>query len=215
MSFDLAIVNTFFRKREEHYITYKSGGNKAQIDFMMYRRSNLVEIKNCKVTPGDHVAPQHRLVVMDVIVRNPRGGNRNYEKIRWTGLRKSEKLQEIKTKVLNRLTTTEEGVQGWWENNARVLRNVAREVLGETSGKPRTEREEWWWKDEIQLVPKEKKELKKRWEQTDCRQIGLSTIERRRKPREQWRWQEQRLPASYTRNWRRWKKKIYRIEEDL
>ena len=80
VSFDLAIANTFFRKREEHYITYKSGGNKAQIDFMMYRRSNLVEIKICKVIPGDHVAPQHRLVVMDLNVRSPRGGNRNYEK---------------------------------------------------------------------------------------------------------------------------------------
>ena len=112
VSFDLAIANTFLRKREEHYITYKSGGN--------------------------------------VNVRNPRGGNRNYEKkIKWRGLRNPEKLQEFKTKVLNRLTTTEEGVQGWWENNARVLRNVAREVLGETSGKPRTEREEWWWKYEI------------------------------------------------------------------
>ena len=80
VSFDLAIANTFFRKREEHYITYKSGGNKAQIDFMMYRRSNILEIKKCKVIPGDHVAPQHRLVVMDLNVRNPRGGNRNYEK---------------------------------------------------------------------------------------------------------------------------------------
>ena len=107
-----AIANTFFRKREEHYITYKSEGNKAQIDFMMYRRSNLVEIKNCKVIPGDHVAPQHRLMVMDVNVKNPGGGNRNYEKIRWTGLRNLEKLQEFKTKVLNRLTTMEEGVQG-------------------------------------------------------------------------------------------------------
>ena len=28
-----------------------------------------MEIKNCKVIPGDHVAPQRRLVVMDVIVR--------------------------------------------------------------------------------------------------------------------------------------------------
>ena len=49
--FDLAIANTFFRKREEHYIAYKSEGNKAQIDFMMYRRSNLVEIKKAKLFP--------------------------------------------------------------------------------------------------------------------------------------------------------------------
>ena len=181
VSFDLAIANTFFCMREEHYISYKSGGNNAQIDFMMYRRSNLVEIKNCKVIPGDHVAPQHRLGVMDLNVRNPRGGNKNYEKkIRWTGLRNPEKRQKFKTKVLNRLTKTEERVQDWWENNASVLRNVAREELGETSGKSRTEREEWWWKDEIQLVLK-KKELKKRWEQT---RLQADRVEYQRKKKE-------------------------------
>ena len=96
-----------------------NGGNKAQIEFMVFRRSNLVEIKNCKVIPRDHVAQQHRLVVMDLNVRNPKGGNKNYEKkIRWAGLRNPEKRQEFKTKVLNRL-----------ENNASELRNVAREVL--------------------------------------------------------------------------------------
>ena len=79
------------------------------------------------------------------------------------------------------MTTTEEGVQGWWENNARVLRNVAREVLGETSGKPRAKREEWWWKDEIQLVLKEKKELKKRWEQT---RLQADRVEYQRKKKE-------------------------------
>ena len=35
VSFDLAIANTFLFKIEEHYITYKNEGNKAQIDFMM------------------------------------------------------------------------------------------------------------------------------------------------------------------------------------
>ena len=87
-------------------------------------------------------------------------------KIRRTGLRNPEKQQKFMTKVLNRLTTTEERVQDWWQNNASVLRNVAREVLGETSGKPRTESEEWWWKDEIPFVLKEKKKIKKQWEQT-------------------------------------------------
>ena len=113
VSFDLVIANTFFRKREEHYITYKSGGNKAQINFMIYRKSNLVEIKNCKVIPRDHVAPLSSLVVMDLNVRNPRGGKKNYKKIRWRGLRNPEKRQEFKTKVLNRLATTEERVQDW------------------------------------------------------------------------------------------------------
>jgi len=28
LSYDLAVINTYFRKREEHYITYKSGDNR-------------------------------------------------------------------------------------------------------------------------------------------------------------------------------------------
>ena len=149
---------------------------------ILYGRSNLLEIKNCKVIPGDHVAPQLRLVVIDLNVRNPRGGNKNYEnKIGWTGLRNPEKRHEFKTKVLNRITTTEERVHDWWENNASVLRNVARDVLGETTGKPRTERKEWWWKDEIQLVLKEKKELKKQWEQT---RLQADKVEYKRKKKE-------------------------------
>jgi hypothetical protein len=31
-SYKLAIINTCFRKREKHYITYKSGRNGSQID---------------------------------------------------------------------------------------------------------------------------------------------------------------------------------------
>ena len=49
VTFDLAVAHTFFCKREEYKITYKSGVNKTQIDLMMYRRSKFIEIKNCKV----------------------------------------------------------------------------------------------------------------------------------------------------------------------
>ena len=58
---------------------------------------------------------------------------------------------------------------------------MAREVLGETSGKPRTEREEWWWEDEVQLVVKKKKELKKQWEQT---RLQADKVEYKRKKKE-------------------------------
>ena len=38
-SLDLVLVNTFsFNKNEERLITYKSGGNSSQIDFIMTRR---------------------------------------------------------------------------------------------------------------------------------------------------------------------------------
>jgi len=35
LSYEVAIINKYFRKREEHNITYKSGRNKSQIDYFM------------------------------------------------------------------------------------------------------------------------------------------------------------------------------------
>ena len=43
-SLDLALPNTFFNKKEEHLITYKSGRNSSQIDFIMTRRADLKEM---------------------------------------------------------------------------------------------------------------------------------------------------------------------------
>ncbi|XP_037775545.1 uncharacterized protein LOC119572509 [Penaeus monodon] len=47
-----------------------SGGRASQIDYLLYRRRNMVEMINCKVIPGDHVTNQHRLVVMDLNIKN-------------------------------------------------------------------------------------------------------------------------------------------------
>ena len=58
-AFDLAIVNTFYSKRREHLLTYKSGGKATVIDYIMVRRENLRELKNCKVIPGSQL--QHSI----------------------------------------------------------------------------------------------------------------------------------------------------------
>ena len=47
-AFDLSIVNTFYSKRREHPLTYKSGGKATVIDYIMVRRDNLRELKNYK-----------------------------------------------------------------------------------------------------------------------------------------------------------------------
>ncbi|KAK3539921.1 hypothetical protein QTP70_019566, partial [Hemibagrus guttatus] len=60
---DRAVVNTYFLKREEHRVTYKSGGRRTQVDYILCRRGNLKEISDCKVVVGESVARQHRMVV--------------------------------------------------------------------------------------------------------------------------------------------------------
>ena len=58
-AYDLALGNSFFKKREEHYVTYMSGTNRTVIDYILVRRQDLRDLKNCKVIPGESIASQH------------------------------------------------------------------------------------------------------------------------------------------------------------
>ena len=59
----MAVLNTYFRKKEEQRVTYKSGERCAQVDYVLCRRCNLKEISDCKVVVGVSVAKQHRMVI--------------------------------------------------------------------------------------------------------------------------------------------------------
>ena len=41
---EMAVLNTYFKKREEHRVTYKSGGRSTQVDYIICRRAYLKEI---------------------------------------------------------------------------------------------------------------------------------------------------------------------------
>ncbi|KAM1556818.1 hypothetical protein ACFX10_040308 [Malus domestica] len=45
IAYDLFLANTFFKKREEHVITYKSGSSKTQIDFLLMRKGDRITSK--------------------------------------------------------------------------------------------------------------------------------------------------------------------------
>ena len=77
LAFDMAITNTFFTSG--NYATYSSGGRHTQIDFLMYRRNHLVEVKNCKIIKGETVSPQHRRVVSDYLIRRVAQGKKKVE----------------------------------------------------------------------------------------------------------------------------------------
>ena len=65
---DLAIVNTYFKIKDEHRVTYKSGGKSTQVDYVMCRRRNLKEMCDCKVMLNECVAKQHRMVVCKMVL---------------------------------------------------------------------------------------------------------------------------------------------------
>ena len=55
---DMAVLNTYFKKKEEHRVIYQSGGRRT-----LCRRSQLKEVGDCKVFVGECVAKQHRMVI--------------------------------------------------------------------------------------------------------------------------------------------------------
>lgn len=68
---NLAIANTFFKKKDEHLITYKSGSSKTQIDYILIDKQNLRQIKDCKVIPGEPLTSQHRMLLAAMKLKVP------------------------------------------------------------------------------------------------------------------------------------------------
>ena len=62
---EMAVVNTFFQKREEPRVTLKCGGRSTQI----CRRGNLREIRDCNYVAGESVAKQHQIIVCKVTMK--------------------------------------------------------------------------------------------------------------------------------------------------
>ncbi|XP_019248455.1 PREDICTED: uncharacterized protein LOC109227712 [Nicotiana attenuata] len=65
-AFELVITNSTFPKREEHLVTFRSSAVKTHIDYLLLRRCDRGLCKDCKVIPGETLATQHRLLVMDI-----------------------------------------------------------------------------------------------------------------------------------------------------
>lgn len=180
---DLAIVNTYFDKKKEHLVTYKSGERESQIDYLLIRRNHLREALNCKVIPGDHVAAQHRPLCMDLQIKaeckKPKR-RQGTQRIKWYRLKDPEIQARFKEKTLKEISTDYGSIQEWWEKNSEAIRKSGREVLGETSGKIREDKESWWWNTEVQEAVAAKKEAKKKW---DCTGTTTGKEEYNRKKR--------------------------------
>ena len=160
---DLAIANTYFKKKDEHRVTYKSGGKNTQVDYVMCRRRNLKKMCGCKVIMNKCVAKQNRMVVckMGLIVKKKKA-EKVKPKIRWWKLKETS-CQEAFRQEMTRILGGKDGLPDEWDKAAEMLRKTAETVLGVTFGKRKGDKETWWWNEEVEESIKEKKEAKKAW----------------------------------------------------
>ncbi|KAK3527442.1 hypothetical protein QTP86_022668, partial [Hemibagrus guttatus] len=163
---DMAVVNTYFQKREEHRVTYKSGGRSTQVDYILCRRGNLKEISDCKVVVGESVARQHRMVVCRMtlmVCKTKRSKIEIEKKTKWWKLKKEECCEEFRQKLRQTLGG-QVVLPDDWETTAEVIRETGRKVLGVSSGRRKEDKETWWWNEEVQDSIQRKRLAKKKWD---------------------------------------------------
>ena len=182
---DLAIVNTYFKK-DEHRVTYKSGGKSTQVDYVMCRRRNLKEMCDCKVIINECVAKQHRMMVckMALMMKKKNAENVKPKMRRWK--LKETSYQEAFRQEVTRTLGGKDGLSDEWDKTAEMVRKTTETVLGVTFGKQKRDRETWWWNEEVQESIKEKKEAKKAWDKIRDEKKNL---QRKVRHRRQLQWQ--------------------------
>ncbi|KAI5616961.1 hypothetical protein C0J50_23549 [Silurus asotus] len=161
---EMAVVNTYFKKKEDHRVTYKSGGRCTQVDHVLCRRCNLKEIGDCKVLAGDSVARQHRMVVCRMVLEVKKRRRRVWteRRIRWWKLKEKDCSVRFREEVRQELGAGEEVLDncGTTAEEERQLENV----LGVTSGNRKKDKETWWWNEEVQESRRRKRLEKQKWD---------------------------------------------------
>ena len=65
-SFELVVTNWFFCKRKSQLVTFHSGNNESQIDYILVEKRNFRCVRDVKVTPREECALQHKLLTCDL-----------------------------------------------------------------------------------------------------------------------------------------------------
>ena len=138
---NMGILNTYFIKRSDQRVTYCSGGRKSQIDYILGRKKHLKEVQDCKVISGESVAKQHRLVLGTLKLKVRKEKREIPErKIKWWKLRSSENRKALKEKVL-REVGDQRKLPPDLKVTAQLIRTAGKEVLGESTGRWKAEKE--------------------------------------------------------------------------
>jgi hypothetical protein len=173
-TYNMALVNTYFKKLERHLITYCSGEIQSQIDYILTDRQNIKNSKNCKVILGEPLTAQHRLLVAKFNL--PRKLNLRKEKIariRWHKLSRQEGI-ECCAKIKQHMNVGEDmTADDAWKSFQHGCIEEAEKCLGISKGPISNDRETHWWNDEVKAELANKKALFKKWQGTKTEEDKL------------------------------------------
>ena len=149
----------------------------------MVRRQRIKEEVDTKVAVGKSVAKQHRIVVSVIIIWTKwRKAPKLVKRIKWWEKKDSKVNNKFKMDVIESRIL---GGQEDWQRISEMIRRTARRELGKTSGKVNTagRSTKWWWNEEVQEKPKDKKKAKKEWDtiRNDASKLAYKTARKQAK----------------------------------
>ena len=166
------VANTWFKKK----ITYRSEGNRTDIDFLLVGRNDRTYLKDVKAISG---YLQHALVVADINKRKLKS-NRTNNKV----VRKVWKLidKDVQSNFKQRVGELIKAPHLWKSFQDSILK-ACDEICGEKLIR-KNRGGTWWWNEEVQNVIARKKKNLKHHATTDQKRIGPDTMSSQKKQRE-------------------------------
>ena len=129
---------------------------------MLRRRRALKNVADCKTLVGEHVTNQHRIVVCKIqLETRPKRPVPVEPRIRWWKLTEDCAKKDFKRKVEQNLGQT---LPEDWKKTTTVIKEIAKAVLGVSSGRRKVDKDTWWWNPEVQICIQRKKQAKQEWD---------------------------------------------------
>ncbi|GJX44891.1 craniofacial development protein 2 [Tanacetum coccineum] len=158
---DLVVVNSHFKKRDHHLVTFQSGGRCTQIDYLLVRRGDLKACKDCKVFPREACSSQHNLLALDMLFKSVqrRRERSALPRILWKNLI-GDATEAFRSRVAEGVSTRVEALaagdaNSMWNTLASTIKDAAKDTLGVAIGTSKTHtarRESWWLCEEVQAI---------------------------------------------------------------
>nr|GEU88478.1 hypothetical protein [Tanacetum cinerariifolium] len=131
---NLAVVNSYFKKRDHHLITFQSGGRCTQIDYLLMRREDL---KACKET-----SKRVRSAAPRILWKNLNG----------------DATDAFRSRVSKGVSTQIEAISAsdadsMWNTLASIIKDASKDSFGVATGTSKihtAHRESWWPCEEVQ-----------------------------------------------------------------
>ncbi|KAK9127965.1 hypothetical protein Syun_016762 [Stephania yunnanensis] len=160
-AYDLVLANTSFRKRESHIITFSSGHNKSQIDFLLTRKIDRKLCRDCKVIPGEALTTQHKLVVLDIKLTQRKNMNKRVSEptIKWWNLKHSKQVEFREKLLKENVWNLDLDANTLWLEISSCIRRVGSNILGISKGLGPPKKETWWWNEDVQRAIKTKRDM--------------------------------------------------------